>query len=186
LGDGGALTAADDALAARARRIRNGGQTDRYHHGEFGVNSRLDEIQAAVLRARLPLLAGWTERRRTIAGHYRRALAGASTVLVPAEADPGHVYHLFPVRSVLRTAMQAHLRANGVETLVHYPVPIPHQPALAGERPADCPVANRLCAEVFSLPLYPSLPDAAIRQVVDALASGPSSTDTVHERHAQR
>ncbi len=186
LGDGGALTTTDDALASRARRIRNGGQTDRYHHAEFGVNSRLDEIQAAVLRARLPLLAGWTARRRAIAAHYRRALAGSSTVLVPAEADPGHVYHLFPVRSVVRTAMQAHLRASGVETLVHYPVPIPQQPAMSGERPADCPAANRLCAEVFSLPLYPNLPDAAIRQVVDALASGPSSVDTLHERHAQR
>ena len=186
LGDGGALTTADDALASRARRIRNGGQTDRYHHAEFGVNSRLDEMQAAILRARLPLLPGWTARRRAIAAAYRRALAGASTVLVPEEADPGHVYHLFPVRSAARSAMQAHLRANGVETLVHYPVPIPHQPAVAAERPADCPVANRLCAEVFSLPLYPSLPDAAIRQVVDALAGGPSSADTLHERHAQR
>jgi dTDP-4-amino-4,6-dideoxygalactose transaminase len=186
LGDGGALTTGDGALAARARRIRNGGQADRYHHAEFGVNSRLDEVQAAILRARLPLLAGWTARRRAIAARYRRALTGASTVLVPGEADPGHVYHLFPVRSAVRTAMQAHLRANGVETLVHYPVPIPQQPAVAGERPADCPVANRLCAEVFSLPLYPSLPDAAIGEVVDALAGGPSSADTLHEPHAQR
>ena len=77
LGDGGALTTNDAGLAAKARRLRNGGQTDRYHHGEFGVNSRLDEIQAAVLRARLPLLAGWTARRRELAREYRQRLSGA-------------------------------------------------------------------------------------------------------------
>src|SRR6476469_5198218 len=91
LGDGGALTTDDAALAARARRLRNGGQTDRYHHAEFGVNSRLDEIQAAVLRARLPLLAGWTARRRSLAAAYRAALADVDTIVVPPEADAGHV-----------------------------------------------------------------------------------------------
>ena len=105
--------------------------------------------------------------------HYRAALAGVDTVVVPPELDAGHVYHLFPVRSDARDAMQAHLRAAGVETLIHYPVPIPQQPALATERPADCPVADRVCAEVFSLPLYPALPDAAIAEVASALASGP-------------
>ena len=186
LGDGGALTTPDDDLASRARRLRNGGQTARYHHAEFGVNSRLDEMQAAVLRARLPLLAGWTDRRRALAARYRRALAGTDRVAVPPEADPGHVYHLFPVRSIVRGAMQAHLQANGIETLIHYPVPIPRQPALAGERPLDCPVANQVCAEVFSLPLYPGLPDAALRQVVDALASGPSAAGSCHEPDTPR
>ncbi len=150
------------------------------------MNSRLDEIQAAILRARLPLLAGWTARRRALARHYRRALAGVDTVGVPREADAGHVYHLFPVRSAVREAMQAHLTASGVETLIHYPIPIPHQPAIATERPADCPVANRVCAEVFSLPLYPALPDIAIRHVSDALASGPVAAVSRHERDAQR
>jgi dTDP-4-amino-4,6-dideoxygalactose transaminase len=187
LGDGGIVTTADAALAARARRIRNGGQTDRYHHTEFGVNSRLDELQAAILRARLPLLPGWTARRRVLAGLYRRALADVDTVSVPREADAGHVYHLFPVRSAVREAMQAHLTASGIETLIHYPIPIPHQPAIAMERPADCPVANRVCAEVFSLPLYPALPDIAIRHVSDALASGPvAAAVSRHERDAQR
>jgi dTDP-4-amino-4,6-dideoxygalactose transaminase len=186
LGDGGALTTNDAAVAARARRIRNGGQTDRYHHAEFGVNSRLDELQAAVLRARLPLIEGWTARRRALAAQYRRALADVDTIVVPREADTGHVYHLFAVRSVVREAMQAHLKANGIETLIHYPIPIPQQPAMATERPADCPVANRVCAEVFSLPLYPALPDVAIRQVTEALASGPTAAISRHERDAQR
>jgi dTDP-4-amino-4,6-dideoxygalactose transaminase len=171
LGDGGALTFADAALAARARRIRNGGQTDRYHHGEFGVNSRLDELQAAVLRARLPFLHGWTERRRSLARLYRGALAGAGDPEVPAELDSGHVYHLFPVRSANRAAFQSHLRASGVETLIHYPVPIPRQPALVPFDPAQCPVADRVCAEVLSLPIYPALSSTAVASVVEAVAA---------------
>ncbi|HEU4935285.1 MAG TPA: DegT/DnrJ/EryC1/StrS family aminotransferase [Vicinamibacterales bacterium] len=172
LGDGGAITSNDRDLAGRVKRLRNGGQTDRYHHGEFGVNSRLDEMQAAILRARLPLLRGWTTRRRELARAYRSRLADQRTVVVPPERDPGHVYHLFPVRSAVRDAVQFTLREAGIETLIHYPVPIPQQPALQSEQPADCPVANRVCSEILSLPLYPSLPPEAIDRVVDALALG--------------
>ncbi len=172
LGDGGAITTSDPAVAARARRLRNGGQTDRYHHGEFGVNSRLDEMQAAILRARLPLLEGWTSTRRALAARYRERLSGATTITVPPLLDEGHVYHLFPVRSPSRQEVQATLRDAGIETLIHYPVPIPKQPALASEQPADCPVANRVCDEILSLPLYPSLQPDAIDIVARALASG--------------
>ncbi len=168
LGDGGAITTGDPTLAARLRRLRNGGQTDRYHHGEFGVNSRLDEMQAAVLRARLARLPRWTQQRRALAAEYRRRLAGSS-VTVPPERDPGHVYHLFPVLSPRRTALQGYLKSGGVETLIHYPVPIPRQPALRSERPADCPVANRVCDEVFSLPLHPRMRPDAIEEVAAAL-----------------
>jgi dTDP-4-amino-4,6-dideoxygalactose transaminase len=171
LGDGGALTTSDAALAARAKRLRNGGQTDRYHHAEFGVNSRLDEMQAAILRARLPFMPAWTERRRALARAYRTALATVRGLDVPPEADAGHVYHLFPVRSPERERVQARLKERGVETLIHYPVPIPRQPALAPEQPAPCPVADRVCAEVFSLPLYPALPDDAVARVAEAFAS---------------
>ena len=171
IGDGGAITTADPELAARIRRLRNGGQTDRYHHAEFGVNSRLDELQAAVLRARLAFLPGWTARRRELARQYRRRLADVRAVTVPPELDTGHVYHLFPVRSAEREAAQSRLRAAGIETLIHYPVPMSKQPAVATERPADCPVADRVCDEVFSLPLYPALPADAIDRVAAALAS---------------
>jgi dTDP-4-amino-4,6-dideoxygalactose transaminase len=174
LGDGGALVTSDPSVASRAQRLRNGGQTGRYEHREFGVNSRLDEIQAAILHARLQFLPGWTARRRALAGAYRAALRGVATVVVPPEFDRGHVYHLFPVRSAARDAMQAHLRSAGVETLIHYPIPIPLQPALATERPDDCPIAARVCREVFSLPLYPSLDDSAVHEVAAALASGPA------------
>jgi dTDP-4-amino-4,6-dideoxygalactose transaminase len=171
LGDGGAITTNDPELAARARRLRNGGQTDRYHHGEFGVNSRLDEMQAAILRARLPFLAGWTAQRRELARVYRSRLARQRAVVVPPQLDAGHVYHLFPVRSTARDGVQSSLRAAGIETLIHYPVPIPLQPALRTEQPADCPVANRVCNEILSLPLYPSLAPQVIDRVAAALAA---------------
>jgi dTDP-4-amino-4,6-dideoxygalactose transaminase len=170
LGDGGAVTTRDPQLAARLRRLRNGGQTDRYHHAEFGVNSRLDEVQAAVLRARLPFLAGWTEKRRAIARRYRDALEGVQGLVVPPEFDPGHVYHLFPVLSPAREAMRERLRREGVETLVHYPIPIPRQPAVDSEDPATCAVADRICDEVFSLPLYPSLSADAVIRIAEVLA----------------
>jgi dTDP-3-amino-3,4,6-trideoxy-alpha-D-glucose transaminase len=177
LGDGGALTTSDPAIAARAKRLRNGGQTDKYRHDEFGVNSRLDEMQAAVLRARLPLLRGWTDRRRALARRYRGELRGIDTIAVPPELDAGHVYHLFPVRSSSRDDMQSHLRSAGIETLIHYPIPIPHQQALSSERPADCPIAARVCNEVFSLPLYPILSEEAVDEVAAALASGPGTAN---------
>jgi dTDP-4-amino-4,6-dideoxygalactose transaminase len=170
LGDGGAITTNDSQLADHAKRLRNGGQTDRYHHGEFGVNSRLDDIQAAILRARLAFLPEWTARRRTLARQYRARLEHSSVIAVPPLFDDGHVYHLFPVRCASRDVVQAALRAAGIETLIHYPVPIPEQPALASERPADCPIATRVCGEILSLPLYPSLPANAIDRVAAALA----------------
>lgn len=170
LGDGGAVITRDAQLAARIKRLRNGGQTSRYHHQEAGANSRLDELQAAILRARLPYLAGWTARRRAIAGQYRAARVPAS-IAVPGEFDAGHVYHLFPVMTPDRDAFQAHCRAHGVETLIHYPVPIPRQPALAATNPAMCPVADRVCAEVVSLPMYPALSADQVAMVTEAFSS---------------
>jgi dTDP-3-amino-3,4,6-trideoxy-alpha-D-glucose transaminase len=170
LGDGGAVITNDANLAARLKRLRNGGQTSRYHHQEPGANSRLDEMQAAILRARLPFLTMWTERRRAIARRYREGLAGAAFTL-PREFDTGHVYHLFPVLSTARTALQTHLAAQGVETLIHYPVAIPRQPALADTNPAACPLADQACAEVLSLPIYPALADDAVELVVEAAAA---------------
>ena len=170
LGDGGAVVTNDAALADRVRRIRNGGQTDRYHHELPGVNSRLDEMQAAVLRARLPFLADWTRARRRVASIYRRALSGAPVRMLP-ERDPGHVYHLFVVRSPNRDALQRHLGARGIETLVHYPIPIPAQAAVRHQNPAECPVAAAACREVLSLPMYPALADAAIADVASSICS---------------
>jgi dTDP-4-amino-4,6-dideoxygalactose transaminase len=168
LGDGGALTTADEHVAARVKRLRNGGQTDRYHHSEFGVNSRLDEMQAAILRARLPWLSRWTSERRALAAVYRQRLTNAP-LAVPPECDPGHVYHLFPVLSTERGALQAHLKTRGVETLIHYPIPISRQRAFASCEPAECPVADRVCAQVLSLPLHPGLTREIVEEVAAAL-----------------
>ena len=110
------------------------------------MNSRLDEMQAAILRARLPFLPRWTERRRALAARVPRGACGASALDVPREFDAGHVYHLFPVLTDERDRFQAHLRDQGVETLIHYPVPIPRQPALAGASPAMCPRARTASA----------------------------------------
>lgn len=170
LGDGGAIVTSDSALAERLKRLRNGGQTTRYHHLEAGINSRLDEMQAAILRARLPYLAGWTATRRALAGRYRQQLASAS-IHVPREFDAGHVYHLFVIRTRHRAALQARLAADGIETLVHYPVPIPGQPALAAHNPVDCPEGNRACDEVLSLPLHPGLAPADIDAVAASVCA---------------
>lgn len=169
LGDGGAVVTNDRALADRIRRLRNGGQTDRYHHQEAGVNSRLDEMQAAILRARLPYLGQWTSRRRAIAANYRARLTGTDLVDVPPELDPGHVYHLFVVRTRRREPLRASLADQGIETLIHYPVPIPRQQALAGVDSADVPIADRVCGEILSLPLYPGLSDEQVGFVATAV-----------------
>jgi dTDP-3-amino-3,4,6-trideoxy-alpha-D-glucose transaminase len=177
LGDGGAIVTGDAALAGRLKRLRNGGQQTRYQHDEFGINSRLDEIQAAVLRERLAFLPGWTDARRALASTYRGALAEAP-VGVPPERDAGHVYHLFVVRSSARDRLQQHLAARGIETLVHYPVPIPRQPALQDENPAACPIADRVCAELVSLPLYPALGNALAAEVAAAVNAFAPANDS--------
>jgi dTDP-3-amino-3,4,6-trideoxy-alpha-D-glucose transaminase len=176
LGDGGAVVTADTALADRIRRLRNGGQSDRYHHDLPGINSRLDELQAAILRARLEFLSAWTDDRRRHAAEYRAALAGAPVTLLP-ERDPGHVYHLFVVRSKRRDALRQHLAARGVETLIHYPVAIPNQPALEAQAPRRCPVAALACNEVLSLPFYPAMTASVVADVAAAF-------DGFHEENA--
>jgi dTDP-3-amino-3,4,6-trideoxy-alpha-D-glucose transaminase len=168
LGDGGAIVTRDPALAARMARLRNGGQADRYRHVEMGINSRLDEMQAAILRSRLPYLRRRTEERRARAHQYRALLAGAA-VAVPSELDPGHVYHLFPIRTQRRTTLQDRLSASGIETLVHYPTPIFQQPAFAAPEPPECPHAIRAANEVLSLPLYPGLSPDSVATVAAAV-----------------
>jgi dTDP-3-amino-3,4,6-trideoxy-alpha-D-glucose transaminase len=130
-------------------------------------------MQAAILRARLAYLPAWTAKRRAIAARYRAALArsGQPGVIAAREFDSGHVYHLFPVLTRSRDRFQAHMTARGVETLIHYPVPIPRQPALQATSPAVCAVADRICSEVVSLPMYPGLTDTQISAVSEAAAA---------------
>jgi len=172
-GDGGAVTTNDDALAERLRQIRNGGQADRYQHVVLGVNSRLDELQAAILRAQLPHLDAMNARRREIAARYDRGLAGISGLTLPltAPADLSFVYHLYVLRSPARDRLRQLLAERGVAAQVHYPIPSHQQPAFAKARvpTSGLPVTNRVCNEVLSLPMYPELSDAEVDEVIAAV-----------------
>jgi dTDP-4-amino-4,6-dideoxygalactose transaminase len=171
LGDAGMVVTDDAEVAARLRWLRNYGEDARYRNAEFGENSRLDELQAAILRAGLPRLAEWNARRRTLAAMYRGLLRG--TPLRLPDDEPGHVYHLYVVRTPERDRLRARLAAAGIGGDVHYPTPLHLQPAFAGlgYRAGDFPVAERLCREVLSLPLNPWLTDDDVREVARAVAA---------------
>ena len=171
LGDGGALLVNDPDQAARLRLLRNGGQRDRYRHEVPGLNSRLDEMQAAILRVGLRHLASWTERRRALASLYRAELAGASVSLPEEQAYARAVHHLFVIRHPRRDALRNALQERGISTLIHYPIPLHLQPAFAslGGKPGDLPVAERAAREVLSLPLYPELTEAQVKAVAAAV-----------------
>ena len=166
------MVSGDEDVAARVRLLRHYGQTDRYRHESFGVNSRLDEIQAAVLRAKLPHLAGWTERRREIAASYSAALRETAVEPLAELADRRHVFHLYVVRAPDRDRLQAELEGRGVTTLIHYPIPIHRQipfADLAAGRSLEN--AEALCESVLSLPLYPGLTDEQVEAVASAVAA---------------
>ena len=172
LGDGGALLVNDPARAAALRRLRNGGQSDRYRHEVAGLNSRLDELQAAILRVGLTHLARFTDRRRELAAFYRRELRDVPGLTLPEEQPYARaVFHLFVVRHAKRDALVTALKDRGIGTLIHYPIPLHLQPALHpfGGKPGDYPVTEKAAAEILSLPLYPELSDAQAAIVCDAV-----------------
>jgi dTDP-4-amino-4,6-dideoxygalactose transaminase len=171
LGDGGALLVGEAELAARLRRLRNGGQSDRYRHDEPGINSRLDELQAAILRVGLKHLPRRTQRRRELAGFYRRELAEAGVGLLGELDKARPVHHLFVVRHPRREAFMAALHERGIGTLIHYPIPLHLQPAFAslGGQPGELPVVEKAAGEILSLPLYPELTDDQAEAVVSAV-----------------
>lgn len=168
LGDGGAITTNRADLADRIRVLRNYGSRVKYVNEVQGVNSRLDPIQAAVLRAKLPHLDAWTDRRRAIAAAYAEGLRDSGLILphVPDWADP--VWHLYVVRSPDRDGLQKRLAEAGVGTLIHYPIPPHMQAAYAnlGLAPDALPLARQLAGEVLSLPIGPQLSLAAVKKLV--------------------
>ena len=171
-GDAGAVVTQDAALAESVRQRRAYGEKTRYHAQIEGRNSRLDELQAAILRVGLPYLDATNARRREIAEQYSAAL-NPSIVEVPAD-EPGHTYHLYVVRSDHRSALQNHLKERGVATMVHYPVAQHRQPAFANLHQAEsCPVASREVGRILSLPLFPELTDDEVGQVIAAVNSFP-------------
>ncbi len=170
-GDGGAVTTGDPVLAERLKMLRNYGQHQRYHHEIIGINSRLDEIQAAILAAKLPHLDAWNRRRRQIAAQYTAGLAGLP-VRTPVEAPTGgQVYHLYVIQAAERDRLQAHLAERDIQTLIHYPVPAHLQPAYVGLGYArgSLPVTEHAADAILSLPMYPQLADAEVAAVVAAI-----------------
>ena len=171
LGDGGAVTTDDESLAQRIRVLRNYGSQLKYHNEVIGYNSRLDELQAALLRAKLPLLERGNQHRAAIAQRYLAAFAGLDLVLpaVPAFAEP--VWHLFVVRHKQRDALAKKLGEAGIGTMIHYPV-APHlQPAYAslGWGQGSFPISEAMHAEVLSLPIGPTQSEAQTEQVIAAV-----------------
>ncbi|GAC1354282.1 MAG: DegT/DnrJ/EryC1/StrS family aminotransferase [Herpetosiphon sp.] len=174
LGDGGAVVTSNQHFATRVRQLRQYGWDTKYHATvPFGINSRLDEMQAAVLRVKLPHLVAWTERRRAIADRYRRALQHVHGVVLPRDVE-GSVYHLFVVRipGGHREAVQAVLTERGIGTAVHYPVLDQYQSGLIsdGEEPQETPIAANASAEILSLPCFPELRDDEVDLVVEELS----------------
>lgn len=172
-GDGGAVITDDESLHQKLRSLRVYGWGTKYHSElAGGTNSRLDELQAAVLRVKLTHLEAWNRARQERAGWYDRLLV-RSTVLTPEVPPAGqeHVYHLYVVRSSQRDALQAHLREQGIGTDVHYPLPTHLQPIYRelGYQVGDFPVSERLAREVLSLPMYPDLAREEAEAVAEAI-----------------
>ena len=173
-GDGGLLTCEDDALAARLRSLRvHGSAAVRYVHEEVGWNSRLDELQAAVVRVKLPHLDAWNAARREHARAYDQGLAGLRGVRPLAPARPGEelIHHLYVVRAARRDALKEHLAGLGIQTGVYYPIPLHLQECFRhlGYRAGDLPVSEGAAGDVLALPMYPELPLEARQRVIEAV-----------------
>ncbi len=155
LGDGGAVLTSDDAIANKVRQLRNYGSTVKYKHDLAGYNSRLDEMQAAFLRAKLVVLDEWNVRRREIATQYSDLLVDAGIILpfVPEYVDP--VWHLYVIRSKRRDTLKAHLEQQGISTVIHYPIPPHRQACYQDFQGHHLPIAEMLAEEILSLPISP-------------------------------
>lgn len=172
LGDGGAVAVSDPLLAKRIAALRQYGWHKHYISDEVGVNSRLDEVQAAILRVKLRHLDDQNARRAAIAAHYTTALAGGPLQPPQQREDAGHVYHLYVTRAPERDRIQALLKEGGIGTGIHYPVPVHLQPAYVGRialRPSGCAETETAAKQVLSLPLYPELNDSEVEAVAAAL-----------------
>lgn len=171
-GDAGLASTPEPALGERIAHLRTYAARERYVHDALGVNSRLDEIQAAILRVKLRHLEGWTVRRQAIAARYRAGLAPLPVTLPRERPGDRHVYHQFAIRLADRDGVMQRLAARGVQTAVYYPLPLHLQPLYRelGYRPGDFPEAERAAREVLCLPIYPELTDGQVDEVIEACA----------------
>lgn len=169
LGDAGAVTTDDGELAELIRSLSNYGSDKKYIHRYKGLNSRLDEIQAATLSVRLRYLDEENKRRKKIASYYSDNINNKDIILPPYQDDNAHVFHLYVIRVKERVLLQEYLEENGIQTQIHYPLPIHKQAAYAESKALDIPVAERVQNEVLSIPLYPSLTDEEIDKICSLL-----------------
>ncbi|HQP31239.1 MAG TPA: DegT/DnrJ/EryC1/StrS family aminotransferase [Deltaproteobacteria bacterium] len=169
-GDAGAITTNDADLDGRLRLLRNYGQTDRYHHVIKGYNSRLDELQAALLNAKLKRFMDWTARRQEVARRYDEHLAGINLIPLRLEEGSTHVYHQYVITVPERDALQEHLKSRGIATLIHYPVPLHRQAAFGDARVVgDLRQTELRAAQILSLPVHPWLKDQEVDQIIGAV-----------------
>jgi dTDP-4-amino-4,6-dideoxygalactose transaminase len=172
LGDAGAVVSNDETLLDQIRSLRQGGHVAAMHAQTAGLNSRLDELQAAVLRVKLRHLRRWNRARRAIAAKYRELLEGVADLKLPlAVAAEAHVFHLFVVQHRERDRLRSHLSSRGIETLIHYPFLLHRQKLFRRRQQPNLPVAESLGQKIVSLPLYPQLTDREIEAVVKAIRS---------------
>jgi dTDP-4-amino-4,6-dideoxygalactose transaminase len=172
-GEGGMVTTNDDALAARLRLLRNHGRADKADHVLVGFNSRLHELQAAILRVKLRYLEAWNQRRRDIARRYQERLQGLPLRLPGERAGCQHVYHVFATRVADRDRLCRALQQAHIGYALHYPMPANRQPAMAPWGLGDCrlPVSEQLAREILGLPIHPLLSDEQIDYVCDTVAA---------------
>ena len=171
LGDGGAITTNDIALANTIRAIRNYGSNTKYKHLYKGVNSRLDEIQAAVLNVKLHYLDKEIAKRQKIANYYRENISNPKVILPIVHLTSSHVWHLFVIRTPYREQFMKYLYANGIETMMHYPIPIHHQKAYREFSQLKLPITEKIHKEVVSLPLNPILKFHEVKYIVEVINS---------------
>lgn len=169
LGDGGCIVTNDKSLAEKVKELRNYGSMIKYHHNEKGVNSRLDELQAAILDVKLRYLDDWNKERNAIAKRYLQEIKNEKIILPNVSDYNTHVWHLFVVRCENRDELKQYLETKGIHTLIHYPIAIHKQLAYSEYNHLHLPLAEKYASEVLSLPLYIGMKDEEITYVIDAL-----------------
>ncbi|MEA2975596.1 MAG: hypothetical protein QOF19_1116 [Alphaproteobacteria bacterium] len=187
-GEGGAVVTNDAVMAHKFRVLRDWGQEGKYNHVMAGFNYRMDGIQGAVLKIKMDYIEGWTEARRAHARSYCTQLTDLDIDLPAPEGEDRHVWHVYSIRTAYRDELMAALRAAGIGTGIHYPVPVHHQPAYSGLgfSRGELPVTERLAAEFLSLPMYAELTSQQTAVVVDAVKAGINTLQTSRKEKSKR
>ncbi len=177
-GEGGAVTTNDEIIAKKIRLLRDWGAEKRYHHDLKGFNFRMEALQGAILRVKLKHIEKWTENRMTLAKRYNEKLKGLSLKIPQTPLGIRNVYHVYPILIEKRDQIQESLMSKGIQTNIHYPIPVHLQKAYSdlGYKVGDFPVTERACSQLLSLPLYPEMTEAQVDEVVEAVHQGLKNT----------